>query len=91
MIQPDAKTPDITYEIYQYLLQLSSNKIKPLPKITNIAKEIGISRAAIYAWINGDFGSEKITEYLKRVTGISFPVRVPDDKINTMRILFRIR
>ena len=83
--------PDLFEQIYQFLLQMSTGKSPALPKITQMAKEMGISRAAIYAWLNGEFGSQRIARYLESVTGIAFPVRVEHDNIHMMRLLFRIR
>jgi len=78
-------------EIYQYLLRVSSGKIIPLPSITEIARQLGISRQAVYQWINGDIKCPKLAEYIKTVTEISFPVRLKDENVTAARHLFRIR
>jgi len=81
----------LTLEIYQYLLQVSREKIQPLPTITKIAQDLNISRQRIYQWINGQITAPEISAYLKSVTEISFPERLIGKNVSEVRQFFRIR
>ncbi len=88
--EQDAMSAKLSLEIYQYYMHLSTGKIKNLPTITKMAEGAGVSRQMIYLWASGKRSCKSITEYLKSVTGINFPVKLKNDEITKVRILLRI-
>lgn len=81
---------ELSIEIYQYLLQMSTGKISPLPAIVDIAHEIKISRNAIYRWANGEISCPRIVAYLKDVTGINFPVKLSAKNIPSAKVILHM-
>ena len=78
-------------EIYQLQLRMSSGKGPDLPTISEMANQLGITRTAIYDWVAGKFGSQRIAEYLSRLTGVSFPGKLDGPFVHATETLMKIR
>jgi len=77
-------------ELYQYIFQVSSGKVSHMPPISNIAREVGITRQAVYDWIKGRYSCPRLASYMKDVTGVAFPEKLDGSYLPPLKTLLHI-
>jgi len=77
-------------QIYQLQMELSTGNFR-LPTITQISRDLGVSRQMIYKWANGESRSRKVSQSLTWLTGVTFPDKLVGPIIIATKTLFRIR
>ena len=73
---------------YTSLNRLSSKKKREPIKISQVAKELGISPQAVYKWLKGEMSSPKLAGYIKSAYGIMLSARLNSQEQCKARELF---